>query len=350
MTPSFWRGKRVLLTGHTGFKGAWLTQWLKAMGADVATFAMPPEPDALWTRLDPVAVDKDEFIDLRDADAVRDYVAAVSPEVVLHLAAQAIVRRSYKDPAETFASNVGGTVNLMEALRAASSLQALLVVTSDKVYRGLPTRDGFVESDPLGGLDPYSASKAACELVVASYREAVFRPRNVAVATARAGNIIGGGDMGQDRILPDIIRALSTTGTLHLRAPEALRPWQHVLDALYGYLLYAELLATDPQRAPPALNFGPGDESRRCVREVVETACAAGNINLKIETAAPMAAEPHPLWLQSKLAHEALGWTPQLGFERAIGWTVDWWRDLRGGEPASSICARQIDAYIEMAQ
>jgi CDP-glucose 4,6-dehydratase len=350
MTSSFWRGKRVLITGHTGFKGAWLAQWVKALGGEVSAFALPPEANALWPRLDPRAVDRGAFIDLRDAEAVRTYVRETSPEIVLHLAAQAIVRRSYEDPADTFASNVSGTVNLLDALGDLDSLRALLVITSDKVYRGLPTRDGFAESDPLGGLDPYSASKAACELVAAAYRDAVFEPRNVAVATARAGNIIGGGDMGRDRILPDIIRARDTTGTLHLRAPEALRPWQHVLDALYGYLLYAELLATEPRRAPPALNFGPGEESRRCVREVVETACTAGDVNLKIEAASAMAAEPKPLWLKSTLAHETLGWTPQLEFERAIGWTVDWWRDLRNGERADSICARQIEAYCEMAQ
>lgn len=350
MTPSFWRGRRVLLTGHTGFKGAWLALWLEALGADVSALALAPEADALWPRFDPPPVKDDAIVDIRNADAVAARVRASAPEIVLHLAAQTIVRRGYRDPAATFATNIQGTINLLEALRAAEGLRAIVVVTSDKVYAGPPGPDGFGEDDRLGGIDPYSASKAACELVVAALREAVFRPRGVAVATVRAGNIIGGGDMAEDRIVPDLVRAVNTAGALRLRAPEALRPWQHVLDALSGYLLLAELMVKRPADAPAALNFGPDADSRRCVRELVDAACAAWDVELKIETGAAMPVEPKPLWLNSTRARHALGWRPRLPFDQAIGWTVDWWRALSSGQPARAICARQIAAYGELAR
>jgi CDP-glucose 4,6-dehydratase len=350
VTPSFWRGRRVLLTGHTGFKGAWLAMWLDAMGADVSAFALAPESEALWSRFSPSPLKNVALIDICDREAVLAHVREARPEIVLHLAAQAIVRRSYQHPAATYATNIQGTTNLIESLLRTDALRALLVVTSDKVYAGAPADSGFSEQDPLGGVDPYSASKAACELVVASFAEAVLRPRGIAVATTRAGNIVGGGDMGDDRIVPDIVRAVHSTRALRLRAPGALRPWQHVLDALSGYLMLAELMINRPQHAPTALNFGPGPDSRRCVREVVEATCAAWDVELKIEMDTAMPVEPKPLWLNSTLAREKLGWRPRLNFDATIRWTVDWWRDLAAGHSARSACSRQIDAYAEMAQ
>jgi CDP-glucose 4,6-dehydratase len=348
LNPSFWRGRRVLLTGQTGFKGAWLALWLERLGAEVHSFALAAEADALWPRLAPAPGKRNALTDLRDADDVAAQVRDAAPDIVLHLAAQAIVRRGYGDPAGTFATNVQGTINLIEALRSVASLRALLVITSDKVYRDPPAEDGFLEGDALGGADPYSASKAACEIVVAAYGQSILRPEGIAVATARAGNIVGGGDMGQDRLVPDIVRAVADNETLRLRAPEALRPWLHALDALSGYLAFAEQLVTRPAAAAPALNFGPDAGSRRTVHELVEVAFAAWGVQPHIEAGKTLPVEPKPLWLDSTLARRSLGWRPRLTFEQTIGWTADWWQRLAKGERARDICARQIEAYTDL--
>lgn len=350
VTPSFWRGRRVLLTGQTGFKGAWLSLWLESLGAHVSAFALEPEPDSLWARFDPAPGARNAVADLRDAAMVAAQVRAAAPEIVFHLAAQAIVRRGYDDPAATFAANVSGTVNLLEALRPLKTLQTLLVITSDKVYGSPPGPEGFLETDALGGSDPYSASKAACEMVVAAYGEALLRPAGIAVATARAGNVVGGGDMGQDRIVPDIVRAITSGNQLRLRAPEALRPWLNVLDALGGYLTFAEYMTGHRADAPRALNFGPDAGSRRCVRELVDTFSAAWGAIPKIEIDKPLPIEPKPLWLNSTLARQTLGWSPRLDFEDSVRWTVDWWRRLANGDRARDICTAQIAAYTGLTR
>lgn len=350
LDPSFWHGRRVLLTGHTGFKGAWLALWLERLGAEVSSFALPPEPEALWPRLTPAPGVHSAVTDIRNAEAVADEVRQAAPEIVFHLAAQAIVRRGYEAPGDTFATNVGGTVNLIEGLRTSDSLRALLVVTSDKVYAGVPNDGGYLEEVALGGTDPYSASKAACEMVVAAYRESIFRPKGVAVATARAGNVIGGGDMGEHRLVPDIVRAVRRKGTLRVRVLEAIRPWLFVLDAVSGYLTYAEHMIRSPEAGPTALNFGPSENSRRRVRELIDTMSKAWGVRLRIDSGDPMPVEPKPLWLNSTAARQSLSWAPRLEFEQSVQWTADWWRRLEAGDQARAICIDQIDEYIRLRQ
>lgn len=345
LNRGFWRGKRVLLTGQSGFKGAWLALWLDLLGAEVTSFSLPPEPASLWARFAPAPGKKNRYIDIRDVDAVAACARVAKPEIVIHLAAQAIVRRGYEDPSGTFATNVQGTVNLLDALSGLRSVVAVLVITSDKVYRDEPGPAGYLESDVLGGTDPYSASKAACEIVVAAYRDAILRPKGIAIATARAGNIVGGGDMGLDRLVPDIVRAITDKTRLQLRAPDALRPWLHVLDALNGYLAMAESLVTRPDGTPTAVNFGPDARSRRCVRELADAAFAAFGAEPQITLGKPLPVEPKPLWLDSGLARNFLGWRPRLSFESSVRWTAEWWIALSNGVPARDICARQIEAY-----
>lgn len=346
----FWSGRRVLVTGQTGFKGAWLCLWLERLGAQVSAFALPPEgaPD-LYALLAPYGGQDHHTADLRDGAAVAQRVAEARPQVVLHLAAQALVRRSYAAPVETFASNVMGTVHLLNALRAVEGVDAVVVVTTDKVYqndeRGLP----FSEADRLGGKDPYSSSKACAELVAASFRHSYFQAGGPALATARAGNVVGGGDWSADRLVPDLVRALAAGEPIRLRNPQAVRPWQHVLEPLFGYLQLAERLATAPERAPEALNFGPPPGSFATVAQVVEVLGAAFGM------ATPWLPQPgdHPheaglLTLSSDLATATLGWRSRLNVGETLAWTAEWYRAHREGADMRAFTLAQIARYEEM--
>jgi len=318
----FWRGKRVLVTGHTGFKGAWAVQMLATLGAQVRGFALNPEPGpSAFDLLGVAAACDDRRGDLRDAQAVA--AAVQGCDVVLHLAAQAIVSQGYRDPLGTWASNVTGTLHVLQALRG-SAVQAAVIVTSDKVYRNSGDR-AFVESDALGGDDPYSASKAACEILVASHRASFddLPP----LATARAGNVIGGGDFGRDRLIPDLVRARAAGEPLVLRAPDSTRPFQHVLDVVTGYLLLAEDLALG--HAPAAVNFGPA-QAELSVRDLLalwQTATGTA-VDWRLHDGPVMAEKPR-LALDSALAHRALGWQPRLGAAQAVALTAQWY-DLWG--------------------
>jgi CDP-glucose 4,6-dehydratase len=347
-SPAFWRGKRVLVTGHTGFKGGWLCHWLARLGASVTGLALAPdtapnlfEQSRLADRLDST------LGDIRDRDAVSRIVDAARPEIILHLAAQALVRRSYHDPIGTFETNVLGTAHVFESARTCDRLRVIVCVTSDKCYLDRAGAAPYRESDPLGGADPYSSSKAGAELVTAAYRQAFFANATppVALASARAGNVIGGGDWAADRLVPDCVRAFADGRRVALRNPGAVRPWQHVLEPLAGYLLLAERLWTDPSFAEP-WNFGPAETDARPVSAVVEQLARLWGA----ETAWTAQPGDHPheamqLRLDSAKARTRLGWAPRLPLDQALAWTIDWYRRCRAGEPAQALVDEQIGAY-----
>lgn len=345
--PSFWRGRRVLLTGHTGFKGAWLALWLNEMGAQVTGLALAPdEAPNLFTLANVASHAQSYFGDVRDATTVRAAFDAGQPDIIIHMAAQALVRRSYREPVDTFATNVMGTVNVLEAARLKQDLQACLIVTSDKVYENDGAGAPFAEGDRLGGHDPYSASKAAAEIVTMSYRRAFWSGVVAKPATARGGNVIGGGDFSEDRIVPDVWRAHRARHPLLLRYPDATRPWQHVLDCLCGYLVYAERLAQGAV-AEHALNFGPREKQGLAVRELVTAMQAAIGASEGWRPApGPLPQEMPALALDCEKAEAALGWRSRLDARAAIDWTAAWYQAFAAGEDASTVTRAQIRRYI----
>lgn len=339
--PGFWRGRRVLLTGHTGFKGAWLALLLERLGADVTGFALPPEAGpAAFALLAPRIAQRGG--DLRDPTALSVAVQAARPEVVLHLAAQAFVGRGYREPAATFATNVTGTIHLLEALRGRDA-RAALVITSDKVYRNDNCGRPFVEDDPLGGHDPYSASKAACEIAVASWRVSLGNEIG-AIATARAGNVVGGGDFGEQRLIPDLVRSQLAGEPLLVRRPDATRPFQHVLDVLCGYLLHAEALVRGG--APPALNFGPPDAALSVRRVLALYAEASGRPIAWQAAETPPMPEAQHLALDSGLAAARLGWRPRHDAASAIAATARWYSHWQADADVRSLALAEIEEYL----
>ncbi len=343
---TFWAGKRVLLTGHTGFKGSWAAIWLSGLGARVTGLALAPDQTpALFDLAGVEGLVESHVLDLRDPRAVETAVASRTFDLVLHMAAQPIVRTAIEDPVATFASNVMGTAHLLNALRAQPALSAVLVVTSDKVYANSETGRAFAEADALGGKDPYSASKAATEMVVASFARSYFDAKGVPVATARGGNVIGGGDFSRDRLVADIVRAAQAQETVVLRHPEATRPWQHVLDCLAGYLVQLQALATD-SKAPRQLNFGP----RPGGAEV--TVGELATLGVEALGAKPWRHEPDPgslearsLAIDASLAKRALGFESRLSAPQAVALTMDWYRRQANGEAALDLCREQIADY-----
>ncbi|HEX5853608.1 MAG TPA: CDP-glucose 4,6-dehydratase [Solirubrobacteraceae bacterium] len=347
--PDFWMGRRVLVTGHTGFKGAWTTLWLQSLGAEVIGLARGASGGpSLYGLADVGAGMRELALDVRDADAVRDAVAQANPEVVLHLAAQPLVRRSLRDPVLTYEVNLMGTVNVLDAIReVGSEVRAIVVVTSDKSYEnpGEVSRR-FVEDDPLGGEDPYSSSKACAELVASAYRRSFFStdgaPR---LATARAGNVIGGGDWGEDRLIADAVRAGERDETLLVRNPHAVRPWQHVLNPLAGYLLLAQALWNGPGAAQ-AWNFGPSAGDARTVSWIVERLGELwdGALDWKLDEG-DNPPEAHHLALDSSKAERELRWSPRWDLDDALALVVEWHRAHRAGEAMRAVSLAQIARF-----
>lgn len=348
--PDFWRGKRVLLTGHTGFKGAWLALWLNRLGAHVVGVSLAPATQPNLFNLARVAdVSESHLCDIRDAAALARVVGQARPDIVLHLAAQALVRPSYRQPLETFSTNVMGTAHLLDALRGLNTVRSVVVVTTDKVYQNREWFFPYREDDALGGHDPYSASKAAAEIVIASYRDSYLAGQNIAVASARAGNVIGGGDWSEDRLIPDAIRAWNADQPLEIRRPQAIRPWQHVLEPLFGYIKLAEQLWQQPTLAG-AYNFGPQTHEAATVRDVVQLAQKAygkGQVSWGDGKEGPH--EAGWLALEIAKARAALGVKPCWSLLESVQRTVQWYREQHDGVDARTLCKADIAAY-EAAQ
>jgi CDP-glucose 4,6-dehydratase len=350
----FWRGRRVLLTGHTGFKGAWLHLWLRSLGAEVTGYALAPvSAPNLWTLVaaPPSGAGGGSIIgDIRDSGAMRRVMAAARPEIVIHMAAQALVRESYRDPLGTYATNAMGTAVVLDACREARELKGIVIVTSDKVYDNHGTGRPFTEDDRLGGHDPYSSSKACAELVTGCFRDSFFGT-GPAIASVRAGNVIGGGDWSADRLIPDCVRALQAGRPVTLRYPDAVRPWQHVLEPLSGYLATARALMRSPSAAPRAVNFGPDPASFCRVREVVDAFSAhfAGRPGWERDGAANPA-EALALTLSSGLAERALDWRPRLSIDESLSWTAEWYKAHAAGENMLTFTQEQIARYAQRSR
>jgi len=337
----FWRGRRVLLTGHTGFKGTWLALILSRLGAQVVGLALePPSGPSLYRLLAGMLAVEHHAVDLRDPPRVDALIRHARVSVVLHLAGQASVPDGYRDPAGTFATNLGGTIQVLEAMRQMPDLAAAVLVTTDKVYRNLGTGRRFREDDPLGGHDPYSASKAAAEVAIESWR-ASFPTQLPPLAAARAGNVIGGGDFAPDRLVPDIVRALDGSQPLVLRHPHATRPWQHVLDVVAGYLLLAEDLAAG-QAMPAAFNFGPSEESELAVTEIITAFERAFDTPLPWSHVSGAPPEASRLALDSTRARQSLGWQPRMDRATMIRATADWYAAWRRGDDMPARCERDV--------
>ncbi len=344
--PAFWAGKRILLTGHTGFKGSWAAVWLQALGAQVTGLALAPDQTPALYELAGVGdLVRSRIVDLRSLDALAAALEGETFDLVLHMAAQPIVRASIEDPIGTFGSNVMGTAHLLQALRGQPALQAVLVVTSDKVYANAETGRAFAEGDALGGKDPYSASKAAAEIIVQSFARSFYDRAGVPLATARGGNVIGGGDFSRDRLVADIVRAGRGQGETVLRHPQATRPWQHVLDCVAGYLVYLQRLAQD-RAAPRALNFGPRPGGAEVtVGQLATRAVEALGARPWRHEPDPQSLEAQSLGIDASLARQVLGFESRLEAPDAVDWTMDWYRREADGEAALALCREQIARY-----
>ena len=357
MNPAFWKGKRVLLTGHTGFKGSWLSLWLQSMGARVVGYALAPPTKPSLFEVAAVGKGMASIIgDIRDLEHLRKAFAEHQPEIVIHMAAQPLVRHSYIEPVETYSTNVMGTVNLLEAVRGTGSVKAVVNVTSDKCYENREWVWGYRENEAMGGYDPYSNSKGCAELVTAAYRNSYFHPEKyqehgIALATGRAGNVIGGGDWAVDRLIPDIMRAISQGQPVNIRNPHAIRPWQHVLEPLSGYLLLAQKLYEQGAAFAEGWNFGPNDEDARPVQWIVERLTQAwGEDASWILDGGDHPHEAHYLKLDCSKARARLDWHPRWHLDDALGAIIEWHRSYRDGKNMHELTLRQISAYNDSIQ
>jgi CDP-glucose 4,6-dehydratase len=357
LNRSFWKGRRVFLTGHTGFKGSWLSLWLHALGADVTGYALePPTRPSLFVQAGVSSAVKSMCADIRDFSRLRSAIADSRPEVVIHMAAQSVVRRGYQDPIETYSTNVMGTVHLLETLRQLEQPCVVVNITSDKCYENKEWPWGYRENDPLGGHDPYSNSKACAELVTSAFCDSYFHTVGsggvrIAVASGRAGNVIGGGDWTRDQLIPDLVRSFLDNKPCLIRAPSAIRPWQFVLEPLRGYLMLVERLAEDPSRFASAWNFGPVDTDAKPVSWIAdEVARLWGNHASWIHDSAMHPREAHFLKLDASKARVCLDWQPMLPLSQALDWIVEWYRAFQAGTNLRRVTRAQIERYEKLSQ
>ena len=343
----FWKGKKVLVTGHTGFKGSWLSIWLNRLGAEVIGISLPQreKPNLFCEAQVEYLCSQSHFCDISDFLKFPELVRNINPDIVFHLAAQALVRPSYQDPVTTFSTNFMGSVHLLDAIRGLSDVRVVVMITTDKVYKTLQSPRPFREDDALGGYDPYSASKASSEIAIASYRDAFLTEQSVALATARAGNVIAGGDWSVDRLLPDAVRAWKAGETLLIRRPDAIRPWQHVLEPLAGYLILAESLWSRPELAG-SYNFGPKEQDLVSVKAIIELARKSFH-NAKVMHGdvndGPF--ESEYLALDTSKAKNKLGYFPVLNCKESVERAVNWYVSWNSGETASDLCNSDLDYY-----
>ena len=352
MNLDFWNGKRVMVTGHTGFKGSWMSAWLTRLGAEVTGLSLEPATTpSLFDEADLASGMRSEIGDIRDAVLVSRLVGEAKPEIVLHLAAQAIVRQSYDDPIDTFSTNVVGTATVLDACWRSDSVRSVVSVTSDKCYENREWPWGYRENEAMGGHDPYSASKGCAELVTSSMRRSFFEAgssgsREIGLGSGRAGNVIGGGDWSANRIIPDIVRAFGNGEKVEIRSPKAIRPWQHVLEPVRGYLMLAEKLYDDPGGLwADGWNFGPHDTDARPVESIVESMCAAWGDGAGYEIKQGGPHEANYLKLDCSKARDQLGWSPALGLDDALEWIVEWHKGHLSGTSAVELVAADLDRY-----
>lgn len=345
---NFWHAKRVFITGHTGFKGGWLTLWLQSLGAVVSGYSLAPSTSPNLFTIASVGEGIQSYqADIRDFESLKNAMTQSEPEVIFHLAAQPLVRYSYSEPLETYSTNVMGTANLLQAARAVKSLRALIVITSDKCYENREWLWGYRETDPMGGYDPYSSSKGCAELVTAAFRRSFFPATQLAaIASARAGNVIGGGDWSGDRLIPDAMRAFEESRELVIRSPEAIRPWQHVLEPLAGYLMLAQCLCQQPRYVDEGWNFGPNDVDAKPVKWVVDRLCKlwGSGAQWRIDVN-PQPHEAHYLKLDISKAKARLGWVPRWNLELALQNTVEWYRAYTNNYDMRTFSLDQIKSY-----
>jgi len=344
---NFYRDKKVLVTGHTGFKGSWLSIWLKQLGADVIGIALDPLHEKDIFNLAGISEKVTDYRqDIRDLEKIKAILAREKPEIVFHLAAQALVIPGYKNPIGTFSTNTMGTANILEACRHTASVRQIVVITTDKVYENKEVLTGYNEEDPLGGYDPYSASKAAAELVTQSYRLSFSQSINQSIATARAGNVIGGGDWSEYRLVPDCIRALEAKQPIIIRNPQAVRPWQHVLEPLSGYLLLGMNMAEGPYKYSGAWNFGPDENDLASVKDMAEMLISVwGKGKLIFDDKDTKLHETALLRLSIGKAKNILGWKPILDFREAVQWTVEWYKAYKNSD-VYQLCSDQIEKFM----
>lgn len=347
MTPEFWRNKRVFVTGHTGFKGSWLCLWLHAMGAHVKGYALtPPTQPSLFEEAKVGGLVEHQIGDIRDYETLLDSVREFRPDIVFHMAAQPLVRYSYEQPLETYTTNVLGTAHLLEAVRLSGTAKAVVNITTDKCYENREWVWGYREDEPLGGHDPYSSSKACSELVTSAYRRSFLQNTSIALASARAGNVIGGGDWAKDRLIPDILGSFANKEPVLIRSPHAIRPWQHVLEPLSGYMLLAEKLWDQPKEHSEAWNFGPADEDAKPVEWIVSAMSSRWGVGSQWHIdQGDHPHEAHHLKLDISKARQRLGWSPRWSLSTALDKVIDWHKAWMGGENMRGYALRQIAEY-----